>query len=210
MRLLRLLETLKCNIQTASIFPPTSLSPYLSPYTLWRFLLGLPPGVTSLVLPASSNSFSRALLNEFASIGSAPGVPLARPRFVLFSATAFLSGLRFSPMGGVTLRGGVATGGMFSYLVVILAVECDRSELRISSLTPMMAMAGRSCMIVHTSLKLSMRKLWWAKLSIRDLQGFEVFGSAIDFALNSRGCRRRWLFGVLTVALPPAIANCDW
>jgi hypothetical protein len=82
---------------------------HLSPYTLCRFLLGLPPGVMSLCLPASSNSFSKALLNTFGSIGSeteaAVALSLRAP-----SSVAFLSDFLFSAWGGgVVLRGAVAT-----------------------------------------------------------------------------------------------------
>jgi len=82
---------------------------HLSPYILCRFLLGLPPGVMSLCLPASSNSFSKALLNTFGSIGSeteaAVALSLRAP-----SSVAFLSDFLFSAWGGgVVLRGAVAT-----------------------------------------------------------------------------------------------------
>src|SRR6187402_2478124 len=93
---------------------------HLSPYTRCRFLLGLPPGVTSRCLPASSNSFNNALLSAFGSIASAPTVPVALAYRAL-SSVAFLSDFLFSPAGGgVVLRGGVATGGVFKAFEVFV------------------------------------------------------------------------------------------
>ena len=60
---------------------------YRSPYTLCRFLLGLPVGVFPLTRPASSNCFS-ARLKASASMASDPS--LVRPRFpVPFDTTRF-------------------------------------------------------------------------------------------------------------------------
>lgn len=59
-------------------------------------------------------------------MASAPGVPLALPRCALFSAIAFRSDFRFSPtIGGVVLRGGVATGGVFRAFAASLMLACD-------------------------------------------------------------------------------------
>ena len=83
----------------------------LSPYILCRFLLGLAPGVLSLIRPASSISF-RALLSAVGSTGSDPALsvpflplPLAR--------------LRLIAAGGVLLSGGTSVGVCaFSILTV--------------------------------------------------------------------------------------------
>lgn len=100
---------------------------YLSPYTLCRFRLGLPPGVISLRLPASSNSFNRALLNLFGSMASAFGVALLLR--AMFSSTVFLSDFLFSPAGGgVALRGGVATGGVFKACAVLVICAWEMVE----------------------------------------------------------------------------------
>ena len=94
--------------------PHREICSHLSPYTRWRFLLGLPPGVISLCFPASSYSFKRALLSAFGSTASAFKAPTALSLRAPFCSVAFLSDFLFSaPGGGVAVRGGVATGGVF-------------------------------------------------------------------------------------------------
>ena len=87
-----------------------------SPYTRCLFLLGLAPGVLSLALPESSNSFS-ALLNALALIGSDPAlsVPFILPRLPL-------------TVGGVLESGGEASVGvLFSSMVRGLIRVCGGS-----------------------------------------------------------------------------------
>jgi hypothetical protein len=56
---------------------------------------------------------------------------------------AFLSDFRFSPTaGGVVLRGGVATGGLFKAFAAILILESDTREPKASSFAPMMKAEG--------------------------------------------------------------------
>ncbi len=102
---------------------------HLSPYTRCRFLLGLPPGVMSLCLPASSNSFSKALLNALGSIASAPEATIALSVRAP-SSVAFLSDFLFSACGGgVVLRGGVATGGVFKVFAAFVICAWYMVEL---------------------------------------------------------------------------------
>jgi len=109
---------------------------HLSPYTRWRFLLGLPPGVISLCFPASSNSFKRALLSALGSTASAFKAPAALSLRAPFCSIAFLSDFLFSaPGGGVTVRGGVATGGVFKEFAALAG--CPWRELN-SSLVAML------------------------------------------------------------------------
>jgi hypothetical protein len=117
------------------------ISPHLSPYTLCRFLLGLPPGVISRCLPASSDSFMGALLSAFGSTESAP-VPLLL--LATFSSLDFISDFRFSVAGGgVIERGGVATGGVFKEFEAFVMCAYEMAEFVISLLGAMMAIRCR-------------------------------------------------------------------
>lgn len=98
-------------------------SSYLSPYTLCRFRLGLPPGVMSLCLPASSKSFS-ALLNALGSIASLFGIPAPLSLCPLLSLFVVLSDALFTVAGGgVALWDGVSTGGvLMAFATLVMCV----------------------------------------------------------------------------------------
>jgi hypothetical protein len=106
---------------------------HLSPYTLCLFLLGLPPGVTSLGRPAlSSYSLSNALLSAFGSTAASLifGVPLRSTR-------------RFSLAGGgVIAPGGVLTGGVLRLLLLCSIFRCGAFKPVVSFGMPMLV-AGK-------------------------------------------------------------------
>jgi hypothetical protein len=94
-----------------TMHPERGMNSHLSPYTRWRFLEGLLPGVTSLFLPTSSNSFMIALLSLFGSRES--GLVDLSLR-ATFSSFDFLSDFRFSIARGVAEWGGVSAAGELS------------------------------------------------------------------------------------------------
>lgn len=108
---------------------------HLSPYILCLFLLGLPPGVISLVRPVSSNSFISALLSAFGSIATSIvfDLSLRAP----LSTFVLLPVRRFSvAAGGVIAPGGGWTGGVLRWVVFLNRLTCELEELATSSAAP--------------------------------------------------------------------------
>jgi hypothetical protein len=77
-------------------------------------------------------------------MASAAGVPLALPTLAPFASSALLSDflLSVAPSGGVEVRGGVATGGVFSAFAAFVMAALVIIELYASSLAPMMMVEG--------------------------------------------------------------------
>jgi len=76
---------------------------------------------------------------------SAPGVPVARsPREMLVSRVLLSDFLLSAPGGGVPVRGGVATGGVFKAFPLLIIDAWEMAEPYTSSLAPIMTVAGRT------------------------------------------------------------------
>lgn len=133
------------HLATESHLPPkpywlkTKSLAHLSPYILCLFLLGLPPGVISLVRPVSSNSFISALLSAFGS--TAASIVFDLSLRAPLSTFALLPMRRFSvAAGGVIAPGGVWTGGVLRWVVFLNRLTCEFVELGTSSAAPISAM----------------------------------------------------------------------
>ncbi len=111
---------------------------HLSPYILCRFLLGLPPGVMSLDRPLSPNSLISALLRALGS--TAASIVFDRSLLAPLSTVVLLSIRRFSIAGGgVTVRGGVFTGGVFRALLLFEMCALTSAVLEASSVPTILA-----------------------------------------------------------------------
>lgn len=112
----------------------------LSAYNLGRFLLGLPPGVTSLDLASSLNSLSFAL-SMAASIASEPSLS----RDLMVSVLEWVR-LPAMPGGEVVVSGGEARVGVWCSMVREMVVDRKCDSMVVSLILTMSAIRrDKSC-----------------------------------------------------------------